>query len=67
MTFPRLGKGCNADDGAGLFMLNGETSVGIEAYKLRIVIDNVCNVERIKDSTAKLVEIPNSFSAVNRS
>jgi len=48
-------------------MFNGETSVGIEAYELRIVIDNVCNVERIKDSTAKLVEISNPFSAVDRS
>ena len=67
MTLPRLGKSCNGDNGAGLFMLNSETSVGIETYKLRIVIDNVCNVERIKDSTAKLVEISDPFSAVNRS
>tara|TARA_X000001382_G_scaffold97907_1_gene72252 strand:- start:47 stop:193 length:147 start_codon:yes stop_codon:yes gene_type:complete len=47
-------------------MLNSETSVGVETYELGIVIDNVCNVERIKDSTAKLVEIADSFSAVNR-
>ena len=67
MTLPRLGKGCDADDGAGVFMFNGETSVGIEAYKLRIVINNVCDVERIKDSTTKLVEIANPFSAVDRS
>ena len=55
MTLPRLGKGCNGDNGAGVFMFNGETSVGIEAYKLRIVIDNICSVEAVKYSAAKLV------------
>ena len=66
MTLPRLGKGCNGDNGAGLFMLNSETSVGIETYKLRIVIDNICSVERIKNSSAKFVEVSNPFGTVSR-
>lgn len=55
MTLPRLGKGCDGDDGAGVFISGSETSVGRKAYELRIVIDNICSVKAVKDSTAKFV------------
>lgn len=55
MTLPRLGKGCNGDNGAGVFMSGSKASVGIKAYELRIVIDNICGVKAVKNSTAKFV------------
>ena len=66
MTLPRLGNGCDGDNGAGVFMFNSETSVSVKAYKLRIVVDNICSVEAVKHSSAKLVEISDPFSAMDR-
>ena len=38
MTLPRLGKGCDGDDGAGLFSVIGKSAVSDEVDDLSIVV-----------------------------
>ena len=38
MTSPRLGKGCDGDDGAGLFSVIGKSAVGNEVDDLSVVV-----------------------------
>ncbi len=44
MTLARLGKGCDGDDGAGLFSVIGKSAVSNEVDDLSVVVvDDACH------------------------
>ena len=66
MTLARLGKGCDSDDGAGLFSVIGVAFVCDEVDHLRvIVVDNPFR-KAVQNGAAKFIDVSDSFSAVLR-
>ena len=62
----RLGKGCDGDDGAGLFSVIGIAFVCNEVGHLCVVVVDNAFGEAVQNGAAKFIDISNALCAVLR-
>lgn len=62
----RLGKGCDGDDGAGLFSVIGVAFVCDEVDYLRVIVVNSPLGKAVQNGAAKFINVPDAFRAVLR-